>query len=345
MAHRFRIRPEGFWTVTSVVDPTEFEALDAGQFSAVDGDAGGAWAPAKQIIIGAAGVKFDNCPVEGTWVPNTPITIIGAGLACNSGVLFNIDSAVLAKGTFSFDPACFLTFNTKHASIAGGALLTVASGGAIALGAGSSLNANGGSTIAVLQGGSLDIRAGGTLDAIGPATFSDLTMVGTTNVQLAPRSITRVSELPAFQVGTDWLVGASTQYIENTSSSNQGQHTLLFPLHIPHGAKLTAVSISVDGGGPHAAVPATKPSLRVVRMKLTDGSVAQLGNITTDPSSSPAALDAPHTITVSGLSETVDRTAYRYHAYFVSDFGANATRNATVFGPSVTYTPTAYDED
>ena len=344
MAHRFRLRPQGFWTLTSVVDPTEFEAFDAAQFSAIDGDAGGVWAPAQPIVIGASGVKFDNCPVEGVWVPTTPITIIGAGLACNASVLFNVDSAVAAKGTFSFDPECFLTFNTKHATIAAGALLTVASGGAISLGAGSSLSANSGSTLAVLQGGSLDIAAGGFLSSIGAATFGNLTMAGTANVKLASRSITRVSELPALQVGTDWLLGASLQYSENVAASDQSQHTLFFPLHIPHGATLTAVSIAISASG-HTALPVTKPTLRVNRRNLSDGLVTQIGAIAADPSATPAALDAQHLITVSGLSEKVDRTLSRYYAYFVSELGANATKNVSVWGVSVTYTTTAYDED
>ena len=55
MAHRTRIRPNlAAWALNSAVQNTEFDGFDQGQFAAIDGDAGGVWAPASKIIIGGA---------------------------------------------------------------------------------------------------------------------------------------------------------------------------------------------------------------------------------------------------------------------------------------------------
>lgn len=53
MAHRTRIRANlAAWANNSAVLNTEYDAIDAAQFSAIDGDAGGSWSPAAKIVIG-----------------------------------------------------------------------------------------------------------------------------------------------------------------------------------------------------------------------------------------------------------------------------------------------------
>jgi len=58
MAHNTRIRPDlAAWAPNSVVTPEEFNALDQGQFEAINGDDGGLWVPSSPIIIGGAGQR------------------------------------------------------------------------------------------------------------------------------------------------------------------------------------------------------------------------------------------------------------------------------------------------
>jgi hypothetical protein len=57
MAHFTRVRTTGMWTV-SVLDPTELEKFDANQFAAINGDAGGTWAPSAVITIGGSGIAL-----------------------------------------------------------------------------------------------------------------------------------------------------------------------------------------------------------------------------------------------------------------------------------------------
>lgn len=58
MGHNARIRPEGGWLLDSTVDPSEFEAFDAAQYSAINGDDGGTWAPTSRIILGGEGLEM-----------------------------------------------------------------------------------------------------------------------------------------------------------------------------------------------------------------------------------------------------------------------------------------------
>lgn len=58
MAHFARIRASGTWV--GVVTSSEFEAFDAHQFAAINGDAGGTWNPAAPIVIGGYGLVLDS---------------------------------------------------------------------------------------------------------------------------------------------------------------------------------------------------------------------------------------------------------------------------------------------
>lgn len=51
-----RIRAPGGWTLNSVVDPEEFEAIDAARPDMVDGGGGGEYEPTEQIGIGGEGL-------------------------------------------------------------------------------------------------------------------------------------------------------------------------------------------------------------------------------------------------------------------------------------------------
>lgn len=60
MAHRTRIRPNmAAWANNSAILQSEIEAIDAAQFSAIDGDAGGIWSPSSKILLaGSNGLEL-----------------------------------------------------------------------------------------------------------------------------------------------------------------------------------------------------------------------------------------------------------------------------------------------
>jgi len=59
MAHFVRTRVNlAAWAVGTEVTNVEYDDLDGKTFAAVNGDAGGTWAPAAAIIIGGSGVEF-----------------------------------------------------------------------------------------------------------------------------------------------------------------------------------------------------------------------------------------------------------------------------------------------
>jgi hypothetical protein len=61
LAHNTRIRPNlAAWAPDTAVLDTEFNALDQGQFTAINGDDGGTWAPSSAIVIGGSGIEMDG---------------------------------------------------------------------------------------------------------------------------------------------------------------------------------------------------------------------------------------------------------------------------------------------
>lgn len=86
-----RIRAPGMWLDTSVVEDTEFEQFDLNISRAVDGFAGGTYAPSAAIILGGSGLQM-----TGAFVANGAFTV-------NSNALFTENvtvSETLAVNSF-----------------------------------------------------------------------------------------------------------------------------------------------------------------------------------------------------------------------------------------------------
>lgn len=114
------------------------------------------------------------------------------------------------------------------------------------------------------------------------------------------------------------------------------------PLEAPNGATLTAVMLRVIGGG-NTNLPANMPLFRVRKLDITTNSTSTVGTAT-DSSADVSAYNAQHNILLSGLSETIDNTVYRYIIEFVSESGANATTGFTVISAEASYTVTDPDK-
>lgn len=133
---------------------------------------------------------------------------------------------------------------------------------------------------------------------------------------------------------TEWFFNFQLGWYSSDNTKN-----LSIPLGadiLPHGSTLTAVALRVDPGAARAT-SGNRMALKVYKQDVT-GAVTQLGSTVRDAGTSTAQL-----ITLSGLSEVVDRATYTYYATLTSgtdggahnaDFcpGGTVTRTA-VFGP------------
>src|SRR6185295_1774025 len=221
MGHGVRLRPIGFWIDGSVVDPAEFEAIDTSLFKAINGDDGGTWAPSSQLVIGGSGLQVG-----------------GTGFYTNVDATFDTGTTVWFKGTERIEGSLQIDSGGNCAVVTGGLIAIL--GGAITVGYGG----NGGS-LNVLASASMTVHgpmtADGTVTMTGATiTAGDFTLSGTNKVKLASRSITRMSELEPKSLDlsgtTGWQPYTDLSWICNSSSAD----ALYLPLHIPHGATLTA---------------------------------------------------------------------------------------------------------
>jgi len=106
MAHRVHIRAgvgSGAWSNGYVLG-TEFEKFDAAQFSSIDGDAGGSWAPSSVILIGGRGltVSGDGLTVSGPLTSPGAATFNGT-LTANGAATFNGAVSFTAPGPVVVD--------------------------------------------------------------------------------------------------------------------------------------------------------------------------------------------------------------------------------------------------
>lgn len=151
MSHRVRVRLNlAAWGANPAVTAAEFDALDAGQYASIDGDAGGTWGPAAIIEIGGSGLRM-----AGPFIVKT-----GAAMTVQTGATMTISSG----GAVTFSAGSDLSF-LGDAVFGSGSTATIQSGSTVALDSGSILNMEGDATW--LAGGTLTFDPGSTLDVGG----------------------------------------------------------------------------------------------------------------------------------------------------------------------------------
>lgn len=131
-----RTRLPGFWTFGSAVLPGEFEHIDDYAY-AIDGKAGGTYAPTGLITIGGLGLT-----VSGPFIASDADTIdVNGALTINSGAQLNLDdNMVVGTGAIvGFTSGSFLTVQSG-ATVTFSAGSTVTFGGAITFGGSVTMN-------------------------------------------------------------------------------------------------------------------------------------------------------------------------------------------------------------
>lgn len=172
----------------------------------------------------------------------------------------------------------------------------------------------------------------GNIDITGNATWT-----GTTNLpKLGSRSYTYTQALIAAAGDSEWIPLAVPGYRTN---NNADTYQLYFcPSNLPYLGTITAITAYVDPKNGHAGLPGTMPRIKLSsRTHGVDGDtdIAQQ----TDTSANLTAYQALHTITLSGLSQTVDGTKM-YYVEVQSEGGANALDFFQLMGLTVTCTVT-----
>ncbi len=98
--------------------------------------------------------------------------------------------------------------------------------------------------------------------------------------------------------------------------------TVYQSLDLPHGATVSQIDFRIAPAGGHGALPATMPELRFNRYHATNGTVVTVGTYD-DASGTVMAYETPHDLTLSGLSEIVDRQTYFYRVEIDTEAGLN----------------------
>lgn len=138
-----------------------------------------------------------------------------------------------------------------------------------------------------------------------------------------------------------WLISASGCWIQQDSTVAQ---TLLMDLALPPNVVLTSLKAYIDGnagGGFHAGLPGTKPTLSLIKVDPTIGSITSVLGTATDAPADVGAYELLHTMTISGLSETISSTK-RYMLIVGGETGANALNGKLgLWGVAVSWTAPA----
>lgn len=131
---------------------------------------------------------------------------------------------------------------------------------------------------------------------------------------------------------------AAPMQVRQTDTTSAG--AVSFEITPPCSCQLNSVTVIIKPAGAHGGLPGTMPTLSVWRWDPTTETNTQLGSTTTDTSASVGVYEGAHTLTVSGLTETIDtETGTRFYALFTGESGANAVNNLNVNQCRATVSP------
>lgn len=94
---------------------------------------------------------------------------------------------------------------------------------------------------------------------------------------------------------------------------------------LQNGATLSRIDLTFAIGTSHGALPASQPSISIERYK-NDGTQSVLGSTTLAAGTTGAYYNggAEQTLSVTGLTEVIDKTQYTYGAILIDENGANS---------------------
>lgn len=181
----------------------------------------------------------------------------------------------------------------------------------------------------VLAAGALTVESGGTLTLAGTANY----------VILGSRQLTR---------SCPWSTALSTNFASGGGytlvHSNTSAGTVSNFLPLPNGAQLNQVHVDVVGESSGVVGGITMPTLSVWKFNLATNVATQIGSTYTDPSASEAAFEALHTLSVTGLTETINRVTHAYYAVITAPTGGNTQSGFEISPMKVVFTTGVMDD-
>lgn len=313
MSNNVRVRPVGFWTFNSAVAPAEFELIDSQLAASISGT-GGTYAPTSVVTIGGSGVD-----ITGTF--NAPaadsITVTNLLTVTNTGLLNLVGNQTVQSGaTVQFIGGSFLT-------VSNGATLSVSAGATVTVAAAATLS--------------------GATTVSGALTCSStFTISGSSNVAISPgRSYTRTCGGAIRYDSAKWqppaALAAAPVTLAQAAAVTPGVYAEMveYRADVPQSSTLFSVTVRVKGGALLAGLPATLPTVRVIRTDTTTGAAIVLAT-TTDTTVLLADYKLDHDI-VASIAVSVDRTKYEYLVYVEGDSGSGGTFGTEVSSPRMIY--------
>lgn len=144
--------------------------------------------------------------------------------------------------------------------------------------------------------------------------------------------------------------GWSVQSADNTVTENAAggsSDVANLMLELPNGQALTAITVNIKPatGAAHSSAPNPMPTIKAWAVSLSGGAVTQLGATTADVFTTQAAYEAAHPITISGISHTIDRTAFRYLVQVFGEGATNGVAGLKIISATATWTRTTFGND
>lgn len=275
----------------------------------------------------------------------------GAAVSFGAFAVNFVNSAITQSGNF--------TFNGNLVAGATGALSLSAASSQFTIGVNcvASMTMGSSSNMTWGNGSSLTQFSGSTWTLQGSVDASNLTITSTNRVNLTPRSISRTASSTPYSSNVMLFAGAGSHTSDYLPCDSGGPMVdggmrqiyvasatgLRYDLDLPNNGTLTAVSIRIDPANGHGALP-TVPAFSVYKQNCTTGTITQIGATFTDTLTLGTGYENSHTLSVSGLSEVINRSQFVYWCVFRGESGASAIGGTTIANPIWTATVSEYTE-
>ena len=158
---------------------------------------------------------------------------------------------------------------------------------------------------------------------------------GTNYTLLGALTETRVQQGTPVSLDGDW------DLLPDMVWKNMSTNTLLHvPLDLPNGAVLTSVSVYIHPASGHSGLPTALnlPTITVKRRLIGSQTPIEMPAAVSDPSTSLAAYEVVHAISVPNINHTVNTESYRYYVEVRSEGGLTYVQQCQYLSTVVTYT-------
>jgi hypothetical protein len=169
---------------------------------------------------------------------------------------------------------------------------------------------------------------------LAAVTMTDLTISGTSRIKLGSRGVSRRAR--ASVVGASGFTSDAGGFVTQSSTTDAN---VTWEIEPPHGSTLTSAYIVVQPNT-HGSLPAVMPKIRLMRTSSNEITLQTVGSSATDASGSVGAYNVAHPITLSGLSEVVDRSQYNYFIKLDGEASTNSMTGLQAGAPKWTTTMT-----